>query len=118
MALEWQKRCKKVDTYLAERRQWWTQCKNYYVEESNLRYGRKRGEECQGYPIVYRAMVKRGERFDILSAHKTKPAAIKALEYYMEHRKPMPKQPTKAKRRQKGKRKARRKQARNKEGVE
>ena len=104
--LEWQKRCKKVDTFLAERRQWWTRCKNYYIEESNLWYGRKRDEnkDYQGYPIVYRVMIKRGERFDILSAHKTKPAAVKALEYYAEHRKPIPKQATKAKRRQKAKR--------------
>ena len=106
--LKWQKRCKRVDTYLAERRQWWTCCKNYYVEESDLRYGRKRGEnkEPQGYPIVYRSMVKRGERFDILVAHRTKHAALQALEYYAEHRKLPPKQATKAKRRQKAKRKA------------
>jgi hypothetical protein len=104
--LEWQKRCKRVDTYLAERRQWWTRCKNYYIEESNLRYGRKRDEknEAQGYPIVFRLMARSGERFDILSAHKTKPAAVKALEYYAEHGKLPPKQVTKAKRRQKVKR--------------
>jgi hypothetical protein len=109
MALEWQKRCKRADTYLAKRRQWWTRCKNYYIEESELRYGRKRdeNEEYLGYPIVYRVMmIQHGKRFDILTAHKTKLAAVKALEYYVEHRKLIPKQPTKAKRRQKAKRKA------------
>ena len=106
MALEWQQRCKRADTYLADRRQWWTQCRNYYVEESDLRYGRKRdeNEEGMGYPIIYRAMIKRGKRFDILTSHKTKLAAVKALEYYVEHRKLPPKQATKAKRRQKAKR--------------
>ena len=113
--LEWQKRCKRADTYLAERRQWWTVCKNYYVEESDLRYGRKRkrNDESAGYSIVYRAMMlrsaKRGElnhvkRFDILARCKTKRAAVQALEYYSEHHKLPPKQPTKAKRRQKTKR--------------
>ena len=113
--MEWQKRCKRADTYLAERRQWWTKCKNYYVEESDLRYGRKRKRdgESAGYPVVYRLMIKRGakrfdlkrgERFDILALYKTKRAAVKALEYYMEHGKLPPKQVTKAKRRQKTKR--------------
>ncbi len=111
MALEWQKRCKRVDTYLAERRQWWTCCKNYYVEESNIRYGRKRDEnkEYLGYQIVYRAMVNRGNRFDIIALHSTKRAAVQALEYFSKHRKLPPKQATKAKRRQKAKRKAKRK---------
>ena len=116
--LEWQKRCKRADTYLADRRQWWTRCKNYYVEESDLRYGRKRDDESAGYPVVYRVMIKRGakrfdlkrgERFDILTSCKTKRAAVKALEYYVEHGKLPPKQVTKAKRRQKAKRKAKRK---------
>jgi len=108
VALEWQKRCKKADTYLAERRQWWTRCKRFYIEESNLRYGRKRDEknEAQGYPIVFRLMIRGGERFNILSVCKTKNAAVKALEYYAEHGKLPPKQPTKAKRRQKTKREA------------
>jgi transposase len=107
VALEWQKRCKKADTYLAERRQWWTRCKQYYIEESTLRYGRKRDEKNEplGYQTVYRVMAKRDDRFDILVAHKTKNAAIRALEYYAEHGKLPPKQPTKAKRRQKAKRK-------------
>lgn len=103
--MEWQKRCKRADTYLAERRQWWTRCKNYYIEESDLRYGRKRdeNEESAGYSIIYRVMIKRGERFDIIASHTTKLAAVKALEYYVEHRKLPPKQ-TKAKRHQKVKR--------------
>jgi hypothetical protein len=114
VALEWQKRCKRADTDVAERRQWWTVCKNYYVEESDLRYGRKRYEnnESAGYPTVYRVMIKQSakrfdecaKRFDILTSRKTKLAAVQALEYYVEHRKLPPKQTTKAKRRQKTKR--------------
>lgn len=115
MALEWQKRCKRADTYLAERRQWWTACKNYYVEESDLRYGRKRkrNDESAGYPVVYRAMMLRSakrfdlervKRFDILAWYKTKRAAVEALEYYAEHGRLPPKQLTKSKRRQKTKR--------------
>ena len=115
MALEWQKRCKRADTYLAERRQWWTCCKNYYVEESDLRYGRKRKRdgEIAGYPVVYRAMMlqdanrgdpNRAKRFDILSVYKTKRAAVKALEHHAEKGRLPPKQATKAKRHQKTKR--------------
>jgi hypothetical protein len=115
VSLQWQKRCKRADTDVADRRQWWTVCKNYYIEESNIRYGRKRDEKdpSASYPIVYRVMVKsvkrddeygkRVERFDILVAHKTKRAAVKALEYYVEHRK-LPSKQTKAKRHQKTKR--------------
>jgi hypothetical protein len=115
VSLQWQKRCKRADTDVADRRQWWTVCKNYYIEESNIRYGRKRDEKdpSASYPIVYRVMIKsvkrddeygkRIERFDILAAHKTKRAAVQALEYYIEHRKLPPKQ-TKAKRHQKTKR--------------
>lgn len=112
VALEWQKRCKRADTYLAERRQWWTYCKNYYVEESNIRYGRKRDEnnESASWPVVYRVMIlqsakrfdiKRDKRFDILTTRKTKRAAVEALEYYVEHGRLPPKQATKSKRRQK-----------------
>jgi hypothetical protein len=127
VALEWQKRCKRADTDVADRRQWWTVCKNYYVEESNIRYGRKRDEnnESAGYPIVYRVMIKRVkrddeygkriERFDILAAHKTKRAAVQALDYYVEHRKLPPKQATKTKRRQKAKRQQKAKRKAKKE---
>lgn len=113
MAMDWQKRCKRADTSVAERWQWWTRCKNYYIEKSHIRFGRKRNEnkEPLGYPIVYRVMIRRGEWFDILSAHRTRVAAVKALEYYVEHRKLPPKQTkaAKAKRRQKAKRQAKRK---------
>lgn len=122
--LEWQKRCKRADTDLAERRQWWTRCKNYYVEESNIRYGRKRDEkgESAGYSVIYRVMIKRGakrfdlkrgDHFDILTKRKTKRAAVEALEYYAEHGRLPPQRPTKAKRRQKTKRQQKKAKAKN-----
>jgi hypothetical protein len=123
VALEWQKRCKRADTDIAERRQWWTRCKRYYIEESNIRYGHKRvedkrneKEEKPNYPIVYRIMIKRDERdkrFDILAKRKTKHAAVEALEYYVEHGKLPPKKPTKAKKHQKTKRRQKKAKATN-----
>lgn len=124
MALEWQQRCKRADTDVAKRRQWWTRCKNYYIEESNILYGRKRVEKdgSAGYPVVYRVMalqsakrfdLERAKRFDILAWRKTKRAAVEALEYYVENGKLPPKQPTKAKRHQKTKRQQKKAKATN-----
>jgi len=110
--IDWLKRAKKADTYLAERKRYESRCKQYMVESSDLRYGRQRDENGQrlGYPMVFRAMYKRNGFWSILSTHKKLGPAKKALEYFAEHGRPMPKQTkaAKAKRRQKAKRKARR----------
>ncbi|MHC4121602.1 MAG: hypothetical protein ACYSWO_29365 [Planctomycetota bacterium] len=109
--LEWQKRCKREDTEIAERRSWYTKCKSFKVEESNIRYGRGKDANGQalGYPIIYRAMAKRElGGWYIISEHRKRTAAIKAVEYFAEHGRPMPKRTkaTKAKKRQSDKRKA------------
>jgi hypothetical protein len=91
--LEWNKRCKRNDTELAERRTWKTKCGHYKVEESNIKYGRKHDKHGNylGYPIVYRAMVLKDWGWDILSVHRKRSAAVKQLEYYSENGKPIPK---------------------------
>jgi len=114
--IDWLKRWKREDTKYADRRSLYSRCKIYKVEESELRYGRgfdKRGERL-GYPITYRAMVKR-ENYGwyILSEHRRQSAAISALEYFAETGKQKPKRTkaSKAKKRQKAKRQAKKEQS-------
>ena len=73
--IEWQKRGKNESTDMADRMSWYTTCKQYKVEESKIKYGGK-----NGYPTTYRAMRLDGERWVIISKHRTRPAAIKAVE--------------------------------------
>lgn len=97
--IDWLKRCKRCDTQLAERRSWSSRCGNYKVEESNIKYGRKHDKygNYLGYPIIYRAMVAKDWGWDILSTHRKRSAAVKQLEYYHEHGKPIPKKKKKRK---------------------
>lgn len=109
--IDWLKRWKREDTRYAERRTLYSRCKTYKVEETDLKYGReidKRGERL-GYPVLYRALLKRpGYGWTILSEHRKARAAQGALEYFAEHGHAKPKQTkaSKAKKRQKAKRKA------------
>jgi len=92
--IEWMKRCKREDNKYAERRSWYTVCKLYKIEESNIRYGRGKDKNGNllGYPISYRAMVKRRVGgWYILSENKTFSAAKKVVEYYAENGKMKPK---------------------------
>lgn len=91
--IEWFKRAKRCDTTIAERRVWRSRCDCYRIDESNIKYGRdydKQGNYL-GYPIVYRAMVKRDETWSILSTHRKRSAAVKQLEYFDEFGKVVPK---------------------------
>jgi hypothetical protein len=111
--IEWMKRCKRADTPLSERRIWRSRCGLYQVLESNIRYGRsydKRGNFL-GYPIYYLAMVKRDGHWHVLSEHRKRGPATKALEYYADNGRLPPKKTkaNKAKKRLKAKRQAKRK---------
>jgi hypothetical protein len=73
--IEWQKRGKDESTSMAKRMCWYTTCKQYKVEESKIIYG---GPD--GYPKTYRAMRLDGDRWVIISKHRTRKAATKAIE--------------------------------------
>lgn len=85
--IDWFKRCKRDETSAAERRTWRSRCERYKVEESNIKYGRthKRNGDYLGYPIIYRAMVLRDWGWWLISTHRKRSAAQKALEYFDEH---------------------------------
>jgi hypothetical protein len=111
--LEWMQRAKRVDTIAAERRQWRTRCGRYMVEESAIKYGRKRDSDgvYLGYPVIYRALIKRAEMWDILSEHRKRAAATAQCEHHAETGKLKPRQTKilKAKQHLKKKRHAKRK---------
>jgi hypothetical protein len=90
--VEWMKRCKRDETQMAERRTWSTRCGLYRIEESNIKYGRgmnRRGEPT-GYPLTYRAMAHLPWGWRIISRHRKRSAAIRAVEYFAEHGRPIP----------------------------
>lgn len=115
--LEWNKRAKRNDTMMAERRTWNTKCGHYKVEEHNIRYGRTedRHGNYNGYPVYYIAMrlvdPERGI-WTIISDHRNRNAAVKQCEYFHQHGHKMPPKTKteKAVKRVKAKRKARREQ--------
>jgi hypothetical protein len=93
MMTEWFKRAQRCDNALSERRVWRSRCGRYKVEESNIRYGRETDKQGNylGYPIIYRAMVKNGDTWSILSTHRKRSAATKQLEYFHENGTTIPK---------------------------
>jgi hypothetical protein len=110
--IEWNKRARRDETQMAERRTWNSKCGHYKVEECNIKFGRsydRRGNYL-GYPIFYRAMALLDGVWRILSAHRKRGTAIKQCEYWHEKGCLMPKntKAAKAKKRQKAKRKAKR----------
>jgi hypothetical protein len=91
--IDWFKRMRREDTDFAECKVWLSRCGHYRIEEVNIRYGReydKRGVYL-GYPITFRAMIKRPLGWYVLSNHRKRAAATKQLEYYAEHGKSIPK---------------------------
>ena len=97
--IDWLKRCRRLDSALADRRIWTSRCGHYKVEESDIRYGRsydKRGNFL-GYPPYYRAMTLKDDVWFIISAHRKQSTAVRQLEYYHEHGKPIPKKKKKRK---------------------
>ena len=111
--LEWNKRAKRSDTQMAERRIWNSKCGHYQVLESNIRYGRSydRHGNYNGYPIYYLAMVNVDGVWKIISEHRKRGAAVAQCEHWHEKGCIMPKRTkaAKAQRRVKAKRQARRK---------
>jgi len=97
--IDWLKRCKRNDTMLANRRTWTSRCGIYRVEESTITYGAKTDKHGNylGYPTIYRAIVKRDWGGQIISYHRKRSAAVKALEYFDDHGKPKPKKKRKKK---------------------
>ena len=85
--IDWLLRWKNTNTPMSERRTLMSRCAQYKIEESNIRYGRtyKRNGDYNGIPIVYRAMVLMRWGWWIISSHRRKSAAIKAVEYYAEN---------------------------------
>jgi hypothetical protein len=74
--IDWKKRCKRQDTILSKRRVWESKCGIYKVEESDIQYGKRESS----IPIYYRAMVKRDWGWEIISFHRKRKPATKALE--------------------------------------
>jgi len=92
--MEWMKRCKREDNNYAERRSWYSTCKRFRVIEINIRYGRGKDTNgnATGYPTFYEARVRRDSGdWQLISEHKTRNAATKALEYLANKGKPKPK---------------------------
>jgi hypothetical protein len=110
--IEWNKRAKREDTQMSDRRTWSSKCGHYKVSEHTIRYGRgtdKYGNET-GYPTYYLAMrLTDIGMWDIISEHRTRSAAVSQCEYFHEHghKKPPRNKATKAKKKQQAKRKAR-----------
>lgn len=111
--IEWNKRAKRDETQMAERRTWKSKCGHYKVEESNIKYGRStdRHGNYKGYPIFYRAMASVDGVWMILSAHRKRTTAVAQCEYWHEKGHLMPRQTkaVKATKRAKAKRQAKRK---------
>ena len=93
MAIEWYKTSKREDTQLADRRVWRSKCGHYRVEESTIRYGNctDRHGNHKGYPTFYRAMFHHEWGWEILSYHRLRSAAVKAMEYFHDHGHKIPK---------------------------
>lgn len=113
--LEWNKRAKRDETQVSERRTWNTRCGHYKVVETNIKYGRSsdRHGNYNGYPVYHLAMRLTDPEKDIwqiISEHRTRVAAVKQCEYFHEHGHKMPPRTKveKAVKRQKAKRKAKR----------
>ena len=114
--MEWMKRGKREDNNYAERFSWFSTCKRFRVTEINIRYGRGKDTSGNpaGYPAFYEARVRRDSGdWQLISCHKTRRAATKALEYLADKGKPKPKRTklSQAKKRIKAKRIAKREQA-------
>ena len=118
--IEWNKRAKRDETQVAERRTWKSKCGHYKVVETNIKYGRvtdRRGNY-QGYPVYYLAMRLNDPEismWDIISDHRTRKAAVLQCEYFHEHgrRKPANTKAYKARKKMKVKRQARKAQRDN-----
>lgn len=97
--IDWFKRMRRDDTETAERKVWRSRCGRYKVEEVNIRYGRENDNRgvYLGYPIFFRAMIKRPLGWYVVSTHRKRSAATKVLEYIEEHGK----RPKKKKKRRK-----------------
>lgn len=111
--MEWNKKAKRDETQVSERRTWKTKCGHYQVVECNIKYGRStdnRGN-FQGYPIYYLAMVEVDGVWRILSEHRKRGTAVAQCEYYHQHGHKIPPKTKaeKAVKRVKAKRQARRK---------
>lgn len=111
--IQWNKRAKRDDTMVAERRVWKSRCGHYQVIEVNIRYGRtydSRGN-FQGYPIFYLAMAIVNDNWKILSEHRKRSTAVAQCEHWHAKGCLMPKRTKteKAVKRVKAKRQAKRK---------
>jgi len=97
--IDWYKRMKREDSAIADRKVWRSRCGRYRVEEVDIRYGRgtNRAGVLLGYPIYFRAMIKRPLGWDIVSEHRKRAAAFKQLEYHNEHSTLIPKKKKKKK---------------------
>jgi hypothetical protein len=82
--IDWFKRMRREDTETAERKVWRSRCGRYRIEEVNIRYGRSTDGKgvYLGYPIFFRAMIKRPLGWYVVSAHRKRAAAFNRLEYY------------------------------------
>jgi len=118
--MEWLKRCKREDNNYAERRSWFSTCKRWRVTEINIRYGRgtDTSGNTTGYPTFYESRVRRDSGdWQLISCHKTRIAATKALEYLANKGETLPRRTKlgQAKKRLKAKRIAKRGQATKRE---
>lgn len=97
--LEWNKRCRRDESQMAERRIWKTKCGHYQIVESNIKYGRKYDKRGNflGYPIVYLALALREWGWVIVSRHRKRISAQRQLDYYHTNGRPMPKKTKAAK---------------------
>jgi hypothetical protein len=97
--IDWFKRMRREDTETSERKVWRSRCGRYRIEEVNIRYGRGKDKNgaTLGYPVFFRAMIKRRLGWYVVSAHRKRMIAFKVLEYHAENGK----LPKKKKRRKK-----------------
>jgi len=112
--IDWNKRAKRDETVVADRRIWKSRCGHYMVQECDIKYGRTyaRDGSFNGYPVFYRAMVETDGVWRILSEHRKRGAAVAQCEHWHEKGCLMPKRTkaAKATKRQQQKRKARKAQ--------
>lgn len=90
--LDWNKTPRHENTQLAKRRVWKTKCGHFRVEEHTILYGvgkDKSGNET-GMPTYYLAMMRHDWGWQIISEHRKRATAIKALEYLHENGHKMP----------------------------
>lgn len=110
--IDWNKRARRENTQLADRRTWRSRCGHYKVEEHTIRFGNKTDKRGNflGYPTYYLAMRlvdPEHETWDIITRHHRRSSAVAQCEYFHEHghQKPPNTKANKHKRKMKKKRK-------------